>query len=287
MILAKFVLLKSPAIYSYKKIEDNMNFKNKFLHCLLLVGSVLGLVSCSNEEIPDQISEGNLSPQEFLNITYDGKEYINVPTAYDENGDFVFLDEEFSKIYDNELKDLPTLSIHLIDDKNIEMFRSLETNLTAHGFDYSKISDESASITRTIVSPEENFIGTADLYDDQKFKDRHLQLGISEAIHPAYINDLKTYGFNDKCSSLKLWNHLPKDESRFLDMGTYLLTYAEASLIFIGNDDRYFSDRTYTAYADASEQKEYKELKNFNDKMSSCRLFFSKRDPDMKEGASK
>ena len=31
------------------------------------------------------------------------------------------------------------------------MFSSLETNLTNHGFYYSKFSDESASISRTIV----------------------------------------------------------------------------------------------------------------------------------------
>ncbi len=264
-----------------------MNFKNKFLHGLLLAGSILGLASCSNEDVPDQTSEDNLSPQEFLNITYNGKEYLNVPTAYDENGDFVFLDEDFSKIYDNELKELTTLSINLIDDKNIEMFCSLETNLTNHGIDYSKIPDESTPSTRTVTSSEQNYIGTADLYDDKKFKDRHIPLGISEAIHPVYVANLKTYGFNDKCSSLKLWNHLPKDSSKILNMGSYSLSYAEASLIFIGYDDHDYSDRTYTAFADASEQKEYKELKNFNDKMSSCKLFFSKRDVNMTEGASK
>lgn len=264
-----------------------MKLKQKFLHGLLLAGSVLGLVSCSNEEVPGQTSKENLAPQEFLNITYNGKKYLNVPTAYDENGDFVFLDEEFSDIYERELKELTTLSINLIDDKNIEMFSSLETNLTNHRFDYPKLSDESASITRTIVSPEENFIGTATLYDDKKFKDRNLELGIQKADHPVHIDNLKNNGFNDKCSSLKLWNRLPKDESKFLDMGTYFLSYAEASLIFIGYDDHDYSDRTYTAYADPTEQKEYKELKNFNDKMSSCKLFFQKRDPNMNEGASK
>lgn len=263
-----------------------MNLKHKFFTSLMLATCILGFTSCSNEDDPKQTPESTLSPTEFLNISYNGKEYLNVPTAYDENGDFVFLDEDFSKIYEAELKELPTLSINLINDTNIEMFCSLESNLTKHGIDYSKVPNEFSPATRTITSSEQNYIGTVDLYDDKKFKDRLLPFGISEAIHPVNEPNLKTYGFNDKCSSLKLWNHLPKDASKILNLGSYSLSYAEATLVFIGYDDHDYSDRTYTALADASELKEYRELKNFNDKMSSCKLFFSKRG-NLTEGASK
>lgn len=263
-----------------------MNQKQKFFASLMLVGSMIGCASCSNEDVPEKTQESTLSPTEFLNISYNGKEYLNVPTAYDENGDFVFLDNEFSKIYEAELKELPTLSINLITDTNIEMFSSLESNLTKQGIDYSKVPDESSPATRTITSSEQNYIGTVDLYDDKNFKDTHLQFGIIDAIHTVEEPRLKTYGFNDKCSSLELWNHLPKDESKILNLGSYSLSYDKATLVFIGYDDTDYSDRTYTALAGASELKKYKELKNFNDKMSSCKLFFSEKG-NLTEGASK
>lgn len=263
-----------------------MKLKHKFFASLMLAGSILGFASCSNEDVPEQYSESTLAPTEFLNITYNGKVYLNVPTAYDENKDFVFLDEDFSKIYEAELKELPTLSINLINDTDIEMFCSLESNLTKHGIDYSNIPTESTSATRTITSSDQNYIGTADLYDDKKFKDTQISLGITDAIHPVNVAKLKTYGFNDKCSSLKLWNHLPNDSTKVLNLGSYSLSYAEATLVFIGYDDHDYADRTYTALAAPSELKEYKELKNFNDKMSSCKLFFSERG-NLTEGASK
>ena len=63
----------------------------------LLVASIAGLWSCSNDaDVPvpqdEEISTRSGELVECLNITYKGKTYQNVPTSYDENGDFLFLE---------------------------------------------------------------------------------------------------------------------------------------------------------------------------------------------------
>lgn len=267
-----------------------MNLRLKSFAMLALISASLGLTSCDNTDVPvpdDEKSEV-LAPQEFLNITYAGETYLNVPTSYDEKGEFVFLDENFSNIFESELKGLSTLSIHLIDDNSIEMYKDLDSNLQSHGISISEIPTVENFSTRTDVSSEQNFLGTADLYDDKKFKDTHWQFGVITASNPKWVEDLGSpYKFNDKCSSLILTNYLPNDSSKILNMGSYTLKYSEATLVFIGYDDKGYSDRTYTALANPNEKKEYRELKNFNDKMSSLKLFFAKKGTYTTEGASK
>ncbi len=265
-----------------------MNIKPIFT--TLLVVLALGFTSCSNEEEPSaNVQEAaQLLPEEYLNILYEGKTYANVPTAYDENGDFVFLDEEFSAVYDAELKDVSTLSIHLVDDESIEMYKSLDDNLQAHCLSMSCVPTDSEVLSRTVVSPEQNYIGMAVLYDDKKFKDTHWEFGLLAATNPVWIPNLKSpYKFNDKCSSMILTNNLPNDPNKVLDMGSYTLKYSEATLVFIGYENSGYDKSTYTALANPSVKKEYRELKSFNDKMSSFQLFFAKSGIYEKEGFSK
>lgn len=251
--------------------------------------ALIGFVSCDNESDTtiSSIQGDEIHPQEFLNIKYNGMEYHKVPTTYDEEGEFIFLDENFSQIYERELKGSNTLSIHMIDDSTIEMYQTLDDNLRTNGVDMSKVS-QGESQTRTGVSSSENFLGTVDLWDDKNFKDTHWQFGLLSALYPVWVENLKSpYKFNDKCSSLKITNNLPNDPSKELNMGTYTLKYSEATLVFIGYDDRGYSDRTYTTFAKPTESKQWKELKDFNDKMSSFKLFFAKTGLYTTEGASK
>lgn len=65
------------------------------------------VVSCSNADLLTMESNADLSKmesnaeaitdfEEYLTITYKGKTYQSIPTAYDARKNFVFLDEEFS-----------------------------------------------------------------------------------------------------------------------------------------------------------------------------------------------
>lgn len=257
----------------------------------LLIGLfAVGVSSCSNDDMPARVNENTakLAPEEYLTISYNGKKYANVPTAYDENGDFVFLDTEFSEIYNKELKNCASMSVNLIDDNTIEMYKSLEENLTSKEISTQNLAEQSAQITRAVVNPTLPYIGLVYLYDDKKFKDRHFDFGIlpgERYIEEENLNN--PYKFNDKCSSLKVDNKLPNDATKVFDFGSYTLKYTEVSLVFIGYDDKGFSDRTFTVIADANVLREFKELKNFNDKMSSFKMFFCQKGKYVVEGASK
>lgn len=95
------------------------------------------LSSCNNDDIPTVQNEGDktraIETVDYLNITYKGITYKNVPTAYDENGDFIFLDNEFSAVYQNELANDYDWSISAKDSYNITFYPSLESNLKSNG----------------------------------------------------------------------------------------------------------------------------------------------------------
>jgi hypothetical protein len=261
------------------------------------IGSIISLLvisfgfsACTDEDqLNSEVEQkAELYSIENLNIIYGGRMYSNIPTVYDNSGEFVFLDTEFSYIFESELKGLNSLSIHLVDDNTIEMYKSLSDNLDNHGILAARISSGIGDVSRTDTSSGENFIGSVDLYDDKKFKDTHWQFGIISAANPIWISNLGSpYKFNDKCSSLILTNNLPNDATKELNMGSYTLKYSEATLVFIGYDDKGYSDRTFTTIANPSTKKEWKELKNFNDKMSSFKLFFAQTGIYTTEGASK
>ena len=87
------------------------------------------MTACNNEDTPTMHEEVSLEPQEFLNITYMGQSFENVPTAYDENGDFIFLDGKFAEIYQENLANDPDWSISIKGPNDIEFFSNLEENL--------------------------------------------------------------------------------------------------------------------------------------------------------------
>lgn len=53
-----------------------------FLFQSILVVTLLCFTACSNEEVVPQEGEVKPEPQEFLNITYKGNVFQNVPIAY-------------------------------------------------------------------------------------------------------------------------------------------------------------------------------------------------------------
>lgn len=247
--------------------------------------AVFSLASCSNEDAPSTNSQEDIIPEEYLNISYQGKNYSNVPTAYDENGDFIFLDNEFSKIYEDELAGLNTLSINLVDDSSIEIYKTLDENLQNHGIAAMPISTGNDLQTRTVVSPSQNYLGKVELWDDRNFKDTYWDFGILKATDPYEVNNLnKSFKFNDKCSSLILSNYIPNDSTKELDMGSYTLPYSEATLVFIGYENDGFGGDTYTLFANAGEVKRHERLKGFNDKLSSFKLFYVQKDTYKDEG---
>ena len=216
----------------------------------LLVASIAGLWSCSNDAgvpVPqdEEISTRSGELVECLNITYKGKTYQNVPTSYDENGDFLFLDSEFSAIYAEELANDLDWSISAKDSHNITFYPDLKNNLDSNGIEVDEsIEAVDAALAVALTRAGYNDLAEVTLYDDRDFKDRNYSFQLNDSI-------FKLGYFEYPCS--------------------------EIEAVFIGYDDRNFSDRTITCVAPPTSVKKYPSLPGFNDKMSSFKLLFAKK----------
>lgn len=259
----------------------NLLFMKRFIFLFqsILVVTLLCFTACSNEEVVPQEGEVKPEPQEFLNITYKGNVFQNVPIAYDENGDFIFLDEEFSQIYSQELKDNTELSIFVKDSSSIILYENLQTAFDSEGITLIKeIPTTRIESNGDMTRAGYDDLATVVLYDDRDFKDRNLTFALTESEKSVEVTNLKDVnGFNDKCSSLVLTNNLPNDPNQTLKLGSFEYPCTNIDAVFIGYDDHGFSDRTITCIAAAAEVKRYSSLPGFNDKMSSFKFFFAQK----------
>lgn len=240
------------------------------------------LFSCNNEaDITSVQYEDDktraIETVEYLNITYKGITYKNVPTTYDENGDFIFLDKDFAVVYQKELANNFNWSIAAKDSYNITFYPSLETNLESNGLEVLEEtnSSRSARIKQT-VRETTSVLAELTLYDDQYYKDRNISFEITESQKGYCIPNLKkSHKFNDKCSSLIIINNFPYDYSQPYQLNGFSYPCSEIEAVFVGYDDSNYSDRTITGIATANSVKKYATLPGFNDKLSSFKFFLA------------
>lgn len=262
--------------------------KQLFKFATLFVAAIGVMTSCSEEvDAPqsqadaDDVLTRSTDTIEYLNITYKGVTYDNVPTTYDENGDFVFSDDEFAPIYAAELANDPDWSISAKDAQNITFYGSLTSNLEANGIEIDqdvKVVDGSRSYVIPSRASYEH-LAEVTLYDDRDFKDRNYSFQLNDSIISTEVANLKNkpWSFNDKCSSLIITNNMPNDPNKTFKLGYFDYPCSEIEAVFIGYDDRNFTDRTITCVCQPSDVKKYASLPGFNDKMSSFKFFFAKK----------
>lgn len=257
---------------------------NRNFTYLLLVGAMGALASCANET-DDFVNQNDASElkaveaEEYLNITYKDKTYFGVPTTYDENGDFVFLDNEFSAIYAKELANDYDWSISAKDSQNITFYADLKSNLDANGIVIdNRIKAVEASFSDGVTRAGNNFIAEVVMYDDRDYKDRQCTATLNDTVIQTEVANLKNkpWRFNDKCSSIILTNNMPNDSSKTFHLTYFDLLCSDIDAVFIGYDDKNFSDRTITCVAPPTTVQKYASLPGFNDKMSSFKFFFAK-----------
>lgn len=250
---------------------------------LLTISIILGIFaqSCVNET-ESQLNQEIQSQDDikYLNITYKGICYKNIPTKYNSKGEFIFLDDIFSKIYNDELKDLSTLSTLLIDESNIAFYHSLDELLTEQ-----QLTIVELPFTRSSISTFDfllNVLAGIELYDDKNLSDTKKEFILSSDITYLEVSDLKgkdqsgnSYGFNDKCSSLQITNNLPNDSLQTITVNNFNYRCTDINLVFIGYDDKNFSDNRIVCVAPAATSHKHNELPGFNDKLSSFQLSFA------------
>lgn len=178
----------------------------KLAQCVLAV--LIAFTSCNSDEVISQNDEVQLQPQEFLIITYKGEVYKNIPTTYDENGDFVFWDNIFSSIYEKELKENTNLSIVARDSQNIILYEDFQTACDSEGIILIKeIPNIEASYNTLNSRAGYEDLASVTLYDDRDFKDRNYTFVLNDTVKATEVVDLEKspWKFNDKMSSFKLF----------------------------------------------------------------------------------
>ncbi|MDR2232510.1 MAG: hypothetical protein LBE56_05225 [Tannerella sp.] len=232
-------------------------------------------VDLSTRSGVESVDEDITSPEEYLTITYEGKTYKSVPTAYNAARDFVFLDDEFSALYEKEISLLPELSIFMVGENEIELYKNLDELLEKKKITLLQEVKEVKIEGVQLRAGNVNEPGYLMLYDDKDFKDRLIDdyLNFSRILTQVPNLDNSPYNFNDKCSSLRIYNNLPANGTITLPTGTHPCT--EVIAVFIGYDDKNYADRTIVGFDTIGAGAfEAKSLPNFNDKLSSYKFFF-------------
>lgn len=240
------------------------------------------LLQACNSDSQEPLGGNNLNePENYLNITYKGKTYKDVPTAYDSKGDFVFLDKDFAPIYNAELASDLDYSIDITGQRDLTFYPDLNSNLKSNGITiapqtYNK--ETSKALIETRVGYEKNAILL--LYDDKYCLDNYREFRLDINTISTYCENLKNskWKFNDKCSSLIITNNLPNDPTQQIKLGDFYFPCSKVDAVFIGYDDKYYSDRTITCLAHPAEVKRHDYLPGFNDKLSSFKFFFAQKD---------
>lgn len=184
----------------------------KLLIASFIFASVLS--SCSSNDEPSQsvIPSDSFEVPFDMTIKYDGITY-NVKAML-EGDSLIYLDEEFSNIYNTEIKNIPNKAVLTYKDDNnndvVEYYTTEKQMFKAKGMSFfgTKIQEPTLSRGGESNPVAANCVGRACLYDDKTFKDRDVTLDITQNLM-CVIPDLKVYAnFNDKTSSIRVFNFL-------------------------------------------------------------------------------
>ncbi len=202
-----------------------------------------------------------------------------MPTTYDHDGNFVFLDDDFAKIYAEELAENTNWSIFVQNEHSFTFYNSLSENLDKNHLDV--IEDVNLqSLPEHFSRSLYGNLAELHLYDDRDYADTTKDFYLTSSATSIQVPDLKsnTYKFNDKCSSFKLHNALPNDPNTTISThGGYSYPCSNVVAVFIGFDDKNYADRSIVATAEPSSHKLMPSIPNFNDKMSSFKFLFAVR----------
>lgn len=183
---------------------------------------ILAMQSCSSDQEPtfpnSTDSEIELS---HMVITYNGKTYdTDVITI----GDSVeYLNEEYNRLYQSEISKTENLVIAMSNDESgvchIDYYSSEKQLLEKYKFISiadAKIENLDTHTRGGVINlwptnpPGGKTLAIAELYDDRNFSDTELIVYAAERWGTT-IPKLKDLGFNDKASSIKVFNRMDRN----------------------------------------------------------------------------
>lgn len=238
--------------------------------------------ACSDtENLESQMNDVSVSTRsevpEMLTIHYNGNTYENVPTTYDENGDFVFHDKVFAPIYNQELANDSNLSINVKSDNEIALFKDLKSNLEASGYKYEECM-KSLDNTNSQYSTSRigyDYLAAVELFDDKDYGAPVKKFELTSQVISVEERRMHYIDFNDKCSSLKIYNNIPNDSTKTILLGDYEYVCSKVDAVFFGYENKDYAKKTIIYIATAGSYRFAQSLPGFNDKMSSFRFLFA------------
>lgn len=191
----------------------------KKLHLLCFI-SLLGVVGCSQEEIEPMDSETSATKDKFyLDITYQGENYDNVECVMDDE-DMLVVDSSFKEIYEKEIVNNPNLATLLTSvdgELKISYFKDEATLIDECSFNFLEVKMVNS---RAQDTPNYGTVARAILHDDRGYRDRQLELKMTN-FNPVDKPSLKGDNFNDKTSSIKVYNYISPDSIYYCNDKTY------------------------------------------------------------------
>lgn len=182
--------------------------KNLFIMSLFAVT----VTACSEGYQSEVLVEESIDLSEYeeiftQNIKYNGLVYRVLCGI--KNDSLVYLDKTFNDLYVNEIALNEHLAMLAVCSDNgedmIEFYDNASELEDAHNMEYFNTDSVNEIGSRAIEGP---IVGRAILYDDKNYKDRSIVLDINKDLFIA-IPNLKDYaGFNDKTSSIRVFNFL-------------------------------------------------------------------------------
>ncbi len=197
---------------------------------LMLIGlcTLLAMQSCSSDQDPTFIESGDqVLEVSHMIIKFEGKTYeTDVVETTDST---IYLNEEYAEVYRSKISKISDVAVILSKDEYgnncAEYFLNEKKLLEKLDFiqlnDTSIIMAETATRSKVIdMRPSNDYsvsLAVAELYDDRNFSDTKL-ISYATASWATAIPKLKDLGFNDKTSSIKVYNKMsPNTEYTITD----------------------------------------------------------------------
>lgn len=234
---------------------------------IFLIALLPLVVACTDME--DVETTAFVEEVNSLEVTYKGKTY-NVLTTLDKDGNLVYLDTEFKKIYEEEISHFPNLATLALGENKIVYYPTQEEMLEE--LQLAPISDKDNSVNSRA---ERVLLGQVTLWDDTGYKDRSFTFQVYSM--GAFINipHLKPlYNFNDKTSALKVWSYIPKEEIPF-PTHDFIMSGPKYCVVFYGYEHQNYSGKVLCCVPENSgPAHEHSRLKSigWNDKITAISL---------------
>jgi hypothetical protein len=238
------------------------------------VFAVLGLLfvmtACSESDVL------NVSPEQgdffTLNATYKGITY-EVPCKL-EDGILIFMDKEFSDLYQNEISKLPNSATLSVSENNVEYFENLDELLSAKQMRIVETDQNQSKVEIRVATSGQS--GSVILWDDVNYEDRSLVFDIGY-VDWWSIPHLSNYqNFNDKTSSLKVFNYI-SSSSTITDAYGYTYPGSDLRVTFVGYENNNYSGNVLVCFCAPGATHQDNRLANigWNDKITAIRVFLT------------